>query len=122
MEADTMSKQEASPERERSGATTEESTSIPVTPPRHDASDDIVPVRNSSGMTVPATTTARADSPFLGTPMPSMSEIDLAGIAEEKLIKTCPKWCVVLKTPSTGEKFSPSKELNKPKSLHGLGK
>jgi hypothetical protein len=51
-----------------------------------------------------------------------MSETDLAEKAEEKVLKSCPKWSEVLKTPSSSEKFSPSKELNKPKSLHGLGK
>jgi hypothetical protein len=128
MEAETMSEQEASPTGERSGATTTpvtEESSIAVTPPRQEVSDDIVltPVRsNSSGMTTPSRrseTPARVET-FLATPMPSMSENDLAGKAEEH-VKTCPKWSDVLRTPSTAEKFSPSKELNKPGSLHGLG-
>lgn len=32
-----------------------------------------------------------------------------------------PKWSQVLKSPTTGDIFSPSNEMNKPDSLHGLG-
>ena len=68
-------------------------------------------------------TPARSDSPLPITPIPCRSEVDLISKAEEEQAKTCPKWSDVLKTPSTTEeKFSPSKPLNKPGSLHGLGK
>ena len=32
-----------------------------------------------------------------------------------------PKWSQVLQSPTTGYIFSPSNEMNKPDSLHGLG-
>lgn len=120
--------QEASPTRERLGATTPsvmEEPPSPMTPPRHETSEDIVltPVRsNNSGLKTPY---QRSETPtqvetYLATPMPSMSENDCTGKVQEQL-KSCPKWSDVLCTPSTAEKFSPSRELNKPGSLHGLG-
>jgi len=113
-----------------------------------DGSDDIIttPVRTNSGDPITAPlraageipqlptvvmtpirsrpgTPARSESPFPLTPIPSRSDLSLASKSEEQeQEKTCPKWSDALRTQPNGDKFSPSKTLNTPGSLHGLGK
>lgn len=77
----------------------------------------LTPIRSRPG------TPARSDSPFAMTPIPSQSDLSLASKSgEQENGKIYPKWSDVLKTPSQGSKYSPSRALNKPGSLHGLGK
>jgi hypothetical protein len=102
-----------------------------TTPVRKNASEAIVreatellpptgtltPIRSRPG------TPARAESPLPITPIPSRADLTLVSSKSEdqEQDKPCAKWSDALRT-ATGAKFSPSKPLNKPGSLHGLGK
>ena len=118
---ESMGDQEAAPPRSRLGS--EASSTLP----QQDATEDapMTPTRNDSSGTTTPVPSPKLESPssYLSTPMPSRSENDIPENGDDdKEATMCPKWSEVLKTPSRGAKFSPARELNKPGSLHGLGK
>lgn len=118
---------------ENSGNNKEDVNERASTPVRKNTGDSLsTPLREAtellpppSGISTPIRsrpgTPAKEESPILITPIPSRLDLELASSSEETE-KPYPKWSDVLKSPSDGAKFSPSKPLNKPGSLHGLGK
>jgi hypothetical protein len=53
--------------------------------------------------------------------LPTVEE-NVVTTTDETALVECPKWYDALKTPKTSEVFSPSRDINKPGSLHGIGK
>lgn len=102
----------------------EDASENALTPERAEVT---VPPLAPTGITTPVrsrpTTPFQSESPLPITPVPSRVNLNISrnssGEDEEQESK---KWSEALRTPSTEAQFSPSKPLNKPGSLHGLGK
>ena len=106
------------------------------TPSEEDASENVlsperaegtVPPLARTGITTPVrsrpTTPFQSESPLPITPVPSRVNLNISvKTSDEDEEQEGKKWSEALRTPSTEAQFSPSKPLNKPGSLHGLGK